>query len=218
MSTSNEAEADSESAPERADTPGLRSSPVHRWRAGKLGLLSSGVWFVGLRKRLRRGRRPVSASVATWPLIWILVFLVFPMLATWVPLPVRPPMYVNLPSATHGEELVIAPVLRVRPDGSVTLDGRLVSLEPSTEEGPGVAHLDAVLGTLRRNWSVLHPDRSFVGEILVIAPRSTEWGALRPALRICAAAGYPHIGFVIRLDPPMVGGAFGSLGGPETSL
>lgn len=217
--TANAAEAAGESTTEHSDAATSLALPVLRWRSQKLRLFSSGVWFIGVRRRLCRGRRPTNVHITTWPLIWILVFLVFPMLATWV-VPYHPfPVYADLPLATHGDELIVAPALRIRPDGSLTLDGRVVSLEPSPEESTpdaNMSHLDADLRTLRRNWDVLHPDQEFFGRILILAPGSTEWGDLRRVLLICAAAGYPFISFVIRLDPPMVGGAFGQLWVPRS--
>jgi hypothetical protein len=100
---------------------------------------------------------------------------------------------VDLPTASHGSDLELGPMLEVRRSGEALLDGVVV-------RRPCEAHdhrLPAMLGHGRQRWEVLHPGEPHPGVLLVGADRGVRWGELRPLLGVARAHDYDRLHFVV---------------------
>jgi hypothetical protein len=122
-----------------------------------------------------------------------------------------------LPSARHGGDLELGPIITVDAS-SVTLDGRR-SATPGEIRARGLdalTELQADLATLHRNWDLLHPREPFPGSVILSASPDVDWAVLQSVLLAAALAEYPDVQFAVwpeeRASPPFDWARFEALG------
>jgi biopolymer transport protein ExbD len=105
----------------------------------------------------------------------------------------------HLPNAINAAELEVAPVLAVD-STAVLLDGRRVADTVALGEDPKVDRIEPLidmLDTLKRNWSLLHPQQDFPGALLVQADMATDYRVIKKLMYAAAQAGYPNVKFAV---------------------
>ena len=110
---------------------------------------------------------------------------------------------VHLPSAFNAKDLELAPVLAVD-STSVVLDGRRVADTLALGADPRVDRIEPLidmLDTLKRNWSVLHPQQAFPGALIMQADMAIDYRVIKKLMFAAAQAGYPNVKFAVTKTP-----------------
>lgn len=105
----------------------------------------------------------------------------------------------HLPNAVNAADLEVAPVLAVD-STAVLLDGRRVADTVALGADPKVDRIEPLidmLETLKRNWSLLHPQLQFPGALLVQADVSIDYRVIKKLMFAAAQAGYPNVKFAV---------------------
>jgi biopolymer transport protein ExbD len=162
--------------------------------------LLRGVPFAFVRAR-DGGRKAVDASIAMVPFIDCLVVLVVFLLTFFTASGqlCGGSRALAMPDAVHAVDLEIAPIISVSPR-SVRLDGRRMADVATLREMAEPEIIDALvadLGTLARNWEILHPGDPFPSTVIVQADRGTDYRVLRHVLHSVATAGYANVSFAV---------------------
>jgi len=146
------------------------------------------------------GRKSVDAPIALIPfidlLLTVLVFLLMSFSADGLS------AQADLPRASHGEALEIAPVVTVDPHG-VLVDGRRVADVRGLAADARLTRIEPLVRDLeiaRDNHEILHPGEPFPGRVIVQADRGTDFRVLRKVLFSVGQAGYPGIQLAV-LEP-----------------
>jgi len=147
------------------------------------------------------GAREVNAELPLVPFIdlqiCLVVFLLMSFSASGELVSQRPNL--KLPSAGNAAALRIAPVLAVDPV-VVTLDGRRMADTATLASDPRLERIEALiqdLDTLKRNWSTLHPQQAFLGELIVQADTSIDYRVIKKLMFSAAQAGYANVSFAV---------------------
>ena len=53
------------------------------------------------------------------------------------------------------------------------------------------------LETLKRNWSILHPQQPFAGTVIIMADKNTDYRVVKKVMFSAAQAGYSNISFAV---------------------
>jgi len=147
------------------------------------------------------GRKSVDASILLVPfidfLIVLTIFLLTSFSATGELLAQQPNL--RMPDATNTTSLEISPIIAINPQ-VVTLDGRRMADTNSLAASPELERIEQLvqdLETLKRNWSILHPQQPFPGTIIIQADRSIDFRVIKKIMFSAAQAGYSNISFAV---------------------
>lgn len=147
------------------------------------------------------GRKGVDVSIALIPfidfLITLVVFLLTSFSATGELLAQRPNLV--MPEASNVVDLEIAPIIAIDPQ-VVTLDNRRMADTASLAASPQLERIEQLvqdLETLKRNWSILHPNDQFTGTVILQADRGVDFRVIKKVMFSAAQAGYTNVSFAV---------------------
>ncbi len=147
------------------------------------------------------GRKGVDVSIALIPfidfLITLVVFLLTSFSATGELLAQRPNLV--MPEASNVVDLEIAPIIAIDPQ-VVTLDNRRMADTASLAASPQLERIEQLvqdLETLKRNWSILHPNDQFTGTVILQADRNVDFRVVKKVMFSAAQAGYTNVSFAV---------------------
>lgn len=147
----------------------------------------------------RSGRKRVDAAIALIPfidlLLTVVVFLLMSFSADGAI-----PLTAELPEATNGDALALAPVISVD-QGVVTVNGDRVADTGSLMTSTGLERIEGLVTSLqaaRDNWAILHPHEPFEGRVVLQIDRDVDYRVVRKVLFSAAQAGYGDIDFAVR--------------------
>ena len=147
------------------------------------------------------GRKGTNADIPLIPfidfLIVLVVFLLISFSASGELLAQKPNL--TMPKAANVVQLEIAPVIAVD-SIVVTLDGRRMADTASLAADPKVERIEQLiqdLETLKRNWSILHPQEPFPGQVVMQADVATDFRVIKKLMFSAAQAGYANVSFAV---------------------
>ncbi|MDH5673389.1 MAG: biopolymer transporter ExbD [Myxococcales bacterium] len=147
------------------------------------------------------GGKSVNTEIPLVPfidfLIVLVVFLLISFSASGELLAQKPNL--TMPKASNVVDLEISPVIAVDPI-VVTLDGRRMADTASLASSPKVERIEQMiqdLETLKRNWSILHPQEPFPGQVIIQADVSIDYRVIKKLMFSAAQAGYGNISFAV---------------------
>ena len=104
-----------------------------------------------------------------------------------------------MPKAENVVNLEISPV--VATDSIVvTLDGRRMADTATLASDPKVERIEPLiqdLETLKRNWSILHPQEPFPGQVILQADVAIDFRVIKKIMFSSAQAGYSNVSFAV---------------------
>ena len=172
--------------------------PIHQ--PGKVLLKNVPLDFVA-KKVTGHGGKAVDVSIPLVPfidfLITLVVFLLMSFSASGELLAQKANL--TMPKAANVADLVPNPVISIDPV-TVTLDGRRMADTATLASDPKVERIEQLiqdLETLKRNWSILHPQDQFKGELIVQADISIDFRVIKKIMFSAAQAGYSNISFAV---------------------
>jgi biopolymer transport protein ExbD len=130
-------------------------------------------------------------------LITLVVFLLASFSATGELLAQQPNL--KMPDAYNTSTLEIAPVIAINPI-VMTLDGRRMADTQTLAQKAEIERIEPMiqdLETLKRNWSILHPNEPFPGEVIIQADVNIDYRVIKKAMFSAAQAGYANISFAV---------------------
>lgn len=133
-------------------------------------------------------------------LIVLVVFLLISFSASGELLAQKPNL--TMPKAQNVVTLEIAPVIAVDPI-VVTLEGRRMADTATLAADPKVERLEQMiqdLETLKRNWSILHPQEPFPGQVVLQADISIDYRVIKKLMFSAAQAGYSNVSFAVNRE------------------
>jgi len=147
------------------------------------------------------GAKPVDVSIPLVPFIDFLIVLVVFLLISFSASGELLAQKANLkmPKAANVVDLDIAPVISVDPV-VVTLDGRRMADTATLASDPKVERIEQLiqdLETLKRNWSILHPQEPFPGQVVLQADVSIDYRVIKKLMFSTAQAGYANVSFAV---------------------
>jgi len=167
---------------------------------GRVLLKNIPLQFVA-KKVFGHGRKPVDASIPLVPfidfLITLVVFLLMSFSASGELLAQKANL--KMPSAANVGELEVSPVISVDPL-VVTLDGRHMADTAALAADPKLERIEPLvqdLDTLKRNWSMLHPQDAFPGKVVLQADVSIDYRVIKKLTYSVVQAGYANISFAV---------------------
>jgi biopolymer transport protein ExbD len=105
----------------------------------------------------------------------------------------------KMPKAENVVDIEISPVISV--DAVVvTLDGRRMADTATLAADPRVERIEQLiqdLETLKRNWSILHPQEPFPGQVIMQADVATDYRVIKKLMFSAAQAGYGNVSFAV---------------------
>lgn len=147
------------------------------------------------------GSKSVNQEIPLIPfidfLIVLVVFLLISFSASGELLAQKPNL--TMPKASNVADLEIAPVIAIDPI-VVTLDGRRMADTASLASTPKVERIEQLiqdLETLKRNWSILHPQEPFPGQVVIQADVSIDYRVIKKMMFSAAQAGYSNVSFAV---------------------
>jgi len=96
-------------------------------------------------------------------------------------------------------DIEISPVIAVDPV-VITLDGRRMADTATLAADPKVERIEQLiqdLETLKRNWSILHPQEPFPGQVIMQADVSIDYRVIKKLMFSTAQAGYANVSFAV---------------------
>ena len=147
------------------------------------------------------GGKSVNADIPLVPfidfLITLVVFLLMSFSASGELLAQKPSIV--MPKAANVVDLGTAPVIAI--DAVVvTLEGRRMADTASLGANAKVERIEpliADLETMKRNWSILHPQDPFTGQLIVQADQAIDFRVIKKIMFSAAQAGYGNITFAV---------------------
>jgi biopolymer transport protein ExbD len=82
----------------------------------------------------------------------------------------------------------------------VTLDGRRMADTATLAADPKVERIEQMiqdLETLKRNWSILHPQEPFPGQVVLQADVSIDFRVIKKIMFSASQAGYANVSFAV---------------------
>lgn len=150
------------------------------------------------------GRKASNTEIPLIPfidfLIVLVVFLLISFSASGELLAQKPNL--TMPKAQNVVNLEIAPVIAVDPI-VVTLDGRRMADTATLAADPKVERMEQMiqdLETLKRNWSILHPQEPFPGQVVLQADVSIDYRVIKKLMFSAAQAGYANVSFAVNRE------------------
>jgi biopolymer transport protein ExbD len=172
--------------------------PVNK--PGKVLLRGIPLEFVS-KKVSGHGSKAVDVSIPLVPFIDFLIVLVVFLLISFSASGELLAQKANLkmPKAANVAELEISPVIAVDPI-VITLDGRRMADTATLAADPKVERIEQLiqdLETLKRNWSILHPQEPFPGQVVMQADVSIDYRVIKKLMFSAAQAGYANVSFAV---------------------
>jgi biopolymer transport protein ExbD len=147
------------------------------------------------------GRKSTNIDISLIPfidfLIVLVVFLLISFSASGELLAQKPNL--QMPKAEHVINIETAPVVAID-TVVVTLDGRRMADTATLASDPKVERIEPLvqdLETLKRNWSILHPQEPFPGQIILQADVSVDFRVIKKIMFSASQAGYANISFAV---------------------
>ena len=147
------------------------------------------------------GGKSVNTEIPLIPfidfLIVLVVFLLISFSASGELLAQKPNL--TMPKAGNVVDLEVAPVIAVDPI-VVTLDGRRMADTSALASTPKVERIEQLiqdLETLKRNWSILHPQEPFPGQVVLQADVGIDYRVIKKLMFSAAQAGYGNVSFAV---------------------
>jgi biopolymer transport protein ExbD len=147
------------------------------------------------------GRKSTNIDISLIPfidfLIVLVVFLLISFSASGELLAQKPNL--QMPKAEHVINIETAPVVAID-TVVVTLDGRRMADTATLAADPKVERIEPLvqdLETLKRNWSILHPQEPFPGQIILQADVSVDFRVIKKIMFSASQAGYANISFAV---------------------
>jgi biopolymer transport protein ExbD len=167
---------------------------------GKVLLRNIPLDFVA-KKVSGHGAKAVDVSIPLVPFIDFLIVLVVFLLISFSASGELLAQKANLkmPKATNVADLEISPVIAIDPV-VVTLDGRRMADTATLAADPKVERIEQLiqdLETLKRNWSILHPQQPFPGQVVMQADVSIDYRVIKKLMFSAGQAGYANISFAV---------------------
>jgi biopolymer transport protein ExbD len=169
-------------------------------KPGKVLLRAVPLEFVS-KKVSGHGGKSVNTEIPLIPfidfLIVLVVFLLISFSASGELLAQKPNL--KMPKAANVVDIEISPVVAIDPI-VVTLDGRRMADTASLASSPKVERIEQLiqdLETLKRNWSILHPQEPFPGQIILQADVSIDFRVVKKIMFSAAQAGYANVSFAV---------------------
>jgi biopolymer transport protein ExbD len=167
---------------------------------GKVLLRNVPLSFVS-KKVTGHGAKSVDASIPLVPFIDFLIVLVVFLLMSFSASGELLAQKANLkmPKATNVVDIEISPVIAVDPI-VVTLDGRRMADTATLASDPRVERIEQMiqeLETLKRNWSILHPQEPFNGQVILQSDVNVDYRVIKKLMFSAAQAGYGNISFAV---------------------
>ncbi|MBN2495763.1 MAG: biopolymer transporter ExbD [Deltaproteobacteria bacterium] len=148
----------------------------------------------------RSGGRNVNAMLNLTPMIDMFVVLTIFLLMTFSTsgeiLFIQKD--IELPTATHSEELEQSPAIIIG-GGQVVAEGKGVGRmdDIAEDENFEIAELSEILNNLKKQFQQLHPNQTFSGKIIIQGDKSVEFRVLKKVMFTCTSVGYSNINFAI---------------------
>ena len=169
-------------------------------KPGKVLLRNVPLEFVS-KKVTGHGAKPMNADIPLVPfidfLIVLVVFLLMSFSASGELLAQKPSIV--MPKAANVVDLGTAPVIAI--DAVVvTLEGRRMADSASLGANAKIERIEpliADLETMKRNWSILHPQDPFTGQLIVQADQAIDFRIIKKIMFSAAQAGYGNITFAV---------------------
>ncbi len=169
-------------------------------KPGRVLLKNVPLAFVA-RKVQGHGRKSSNTEIPLIPfidfLIVLVVFLLISFSASGELLAQKPNL--QMPKAANVVNLEVAPVLAVDPI-VVTLDGTSHGGHGHARVHPKVERIEPLiqdLETLKRNWSILHPQEPFPGQVVMQADVSIDFRVIKKLMFSASQAGYANVSFAV---------------------
>lgn len=147
------------------------------------------------------GRKASNLEIPLIPfidfLIVLVVFLLISFSASGELLAQKPNL--TMPKASNVVNVEVAPVIAVDPI-VVTLDGRRMADTATLAADPKVERIEQLiqdLETLKRNWSILHPQEPFPGQVIMQADVSIDFRVIKKLMFSASQAGYANVSFAV---------------------
>lgn len=147
------------------------------------------------------GRKSVDTSISLVPFIDFLIVLVVFLLTNFGSQIVTAAQddLMRLPEGVNTETLEEAPMVAINRQ-VVMLNGvrmaDTASLAASAEVAP-IQQLVQDLETLKRNWSILHPQQPFAGVVVIQGDVNTDYRVIKKVMFSTAQAGYSNVSFAV---------------------
>jgi biopolymer transport protein ExbD len=147
------------------------------------------------------GAKAVDVSIPLVPFIDFLIVLVVFLLISFSASGELLAQKANLkmPKASNVVDIDISPVIAVDPV-VITLDGRRMADTATLAADPKVERIEQLiqdLETLKRNWSILHPQEPFPGQVILQADVSIDYRVIKKLMFSTAQAGYANVSFAV---------------------
>lgn len=147
------------------------------------------------------GAKAVDAAIPLVPfidfLITLVVFLLMSFSASGELLAQKANL--KMPKAANVVDIEMSPVISVDPI-VVTLDGRRMADTATLASDPRVERIEQMiqeLETLKRNWSILHPQEPFNGQVILQADVNIDYRVIKKLMFSAAQAGYGNVSFAV---------------------
>jgi biopolymer transport protein ExbD len=167
---------------------------------GKVLLRAIPLDFVS-KKVSGHGAKAVDVAIPLVPFIDFLIVLVVFLLISFSASGELLAQKANLkmPKAANVVDIEISPVIAVDPV-VITLDGRRMADTATLAADPKVERIEQLiqdLETLKRNWSILHPQEPFPGQVIMQADVSIDYRVIKKLMFSTAQAGYANVSFAV---------------------
>jgi biopolymer transport protein ExbD len=167
---------------------------------GKVLLRAIPLEFVS-KKVSGHGAKAVDVAIPLVPFIDFLIVLVVFLLISFSASGELLAQKANLkmPKAANVVDIEISPVIAVDPV-VITLDGRRMADTATLAADPKVERIEQLiqdLETLKRNWSILHPQEPFPGQVIMQADVSIDYRVIKKLMFSTAQAGYANVSFAV---------------------
>ena len=169
-------------------------------KPGKVLLREVPLKFVS-KKVTGHGRKTTNTEIPLIPFIDFLIVLVVFLLISFSASGELLAQKANLkmPKAANVVDIDISPVIAVDPV-VITLDGRRMADTATLAADPKVERIEQLiqdLETLKRNWSILHPQEPFPGQVILQADVSIDYRVIKKLMFSAAQAGYANVSFAV---------------------
>ena len=169
-------------------------------KPGKVLLRDVPLKFVS-KKVTGHARKSTNTDIPLIPfidfLIVLVVFLIISFSASNELVAQKPNL--TMPKAANTVNMEVSPVISVDPI-VVTLDGRRMADTATLAADPKVERMEQMiqdLETLKRNWSILHPQEPFPGQVILQADVSIDFRVIKKIMFSSAQAGYANVSFAV---------------------
>lgn len=173
--------------------------PIHQ--PGRVLLHHVPLKFVADRVAHGGGSKSVNQEIPLIPfidlLLCVVMFLLMSFSASGELLAQKPS--IKMPEASNVTKLEIAPVIAID-SVVVTLDGRRMADTATLSADAKVERIEQMiteLETMKRNWSILHPNEPFSGQIIVQADVGIDFRVIKKIMFNTAQAGYSNVTFAV---------------------